>query len=197
MNRVEKIVAGLILLFAFVSLAAHAATPLNDARATVRLLSSAVSPFKCSAVVIAPEVALTAKHCVDIPALLVDALPATVSRTHPLEDVAELSVPGLACPCAKISPNRPALDEALIVVGYLYGELLVVSHGEYLGAVTDPAGLHYGIIMAAVGPGMSGGGVFRVFVTGEIYLVGIQSAMAPLGIPGLYVEVSRDMNLWN
>lgn len=193
-----RVVIGALAVLAILLIAtlAQARNPYDDARATTRLLWSTMAPFKCSAVVIDRDVALTAKHCAQVTGLMVDNLPAVVVAVHALEDVAILSVPGLACPCVQISAMRPALDERIVLVGYLYGDIKVTSQGEYLGPVVTPEGIHYGVVMAMSGPGMSGGGVFRVYVTGEIQLVGIISAMAPLGNPALYVEVSKDANLW-
>jgi len=186
---------GVILVLLALS-PAQAANPFADARAATRKLSSSVVRNTCSAVVIAPNRALTAKHCAEIPGLLVDGLPATVTRAHPVEDIAELNVPGIACPCVQISATRPALDESIVVVGYLYGDVKITARGEYLGDVVTPTGEHYGVVMAMVGPGVSGGGVFRVLITGEIRLLGVVSGMAPLGSPTFYVEVSRDAQLW-
>jgi len=175
---------------------AYAANPFAEARAATRLLTSATVANTCSAVVTAPGVALTAKHCTVLPDILVDGLAATVARQHPIEDVAELSVPGLGCPCAPVGAIRPMLDETLLGVGYLYGSIPVTARGDYLGQVASPEGEHYGFATINVGPGMSGGGVFRVFITGEIQLVGIISGMTPQAGLCFYVEVSRDTKTW-
>jgi len=185
-----------VMLALLIVLPAQAANPFNDARAATRLLKSATVQGTCSAVVIAPEIALTAKHCTGLPDMLVDGLPAAVARTHPTEDIAQLSVPGLGCPCVQIGADRPALDETIVVVGYLYGDIKVTSRGEYLGPAISPDKEHYGLATAAVGPGMSGGGVYRVYVTGEVRLVGVLSGMSPQGNVAFYVEVSRDAAPW-
>jgi len=185
------------ILIAILTLShAQAANPFTEARAATRLLSSKAVATTCSAVVIAPEIALTAKHCASIPGLLVDNLPVDGVRAHPSEDVAELTVPGLACPCVKVGAVRPVLDETVLGVGFLYGQIPVTARGEYLGQVVSPEGEHYGLATLNVGPGMSGGGVFRVFVTGEVTLVGIISGMTPHAGLCFYVEVSKDAPTW-
>ena len=166
-----------------------AANPYADARATVRRMVD-ISGGKCSAVVIAPGVALTAKHCTDAMPAQVDGLDVKSHASHPTQDVSRLTVPGLKCPCAALGTVRPTPDEAIAALGYLYGDALITSRGEYLEQVlnTDDSQT-YGLFMGNLGPGMSGGGVFRIFLTGEVKLVGILSAMGKQGFPGLYVEL--------
>jgi len=174
---------------------ANAANPFADARAATRLLKG--DNGSCSAVAVAPDVVLTAKHCTVLSNMHVDGKPVAQIIVHKTADVAFLSVPGLACPCVPIGAVRPQMDEGLVAVGWLYGDFIVTSRGEYVGQAVNPEdGQSYGIFMGSVGPGMSGGGVFRVFVTGEIALIGILSSMASTGAPALYVEVSTDSDVW-
>ena len=180
-----------VLVGLAVATPAVAGNPFADARAATRLVDSDVAGAKCSAVVIAPGTALTAKHCVDsIPKMRVDGKEVVGAVSHLSQDIARLTVPGLACPCVEVGAMAPQKDETVISVGWLFGDLLITSRGEYLGVFVSPDDKQpYGIFMGNVGPGMSGGGVFRVFVTGEVRLVGILSAMGQNGFPGIYVEV--------
>jgi len=192
LGKKRWIVAALLLAFAT---AAYALNPFADARATVRLVTGDPATRTCSAVVIAPEVALTAKHCEVIAGMLVDGKPAKIVKSHAVEDVTLLSVPGLACPCAEVSTVRPMLDETMLFIGWLYGDFKMTARGEYLGTTKDE-GASYGVGVAPAGPGISGGGVFRVFVTGEVQLVGIISAKSVDGGAVRYVEVSKDALRW-
>lgn len=201
MKRVAQLalVAIVGLWVAAVAVPLFAGNPLADARAATRLMTSDVSGAKCSAVVIAPGVALTAKHCVDsIPEMKVDGKAVVGSVSHLTQDISRLTVPGLDCPCVDVSTVAPQRDETVIVVGWLYGDMLITSRGEYGGVFTNPDDKQgYGIYMGLVGHGMSGGGVFRVFVTGEVRLVGILSAMGQNGFPGIYVEVdAQKVKTW-
>jgi len=192
LGKKRWIVAGVLAILA---ISAYAANPFADARASVRLVTGGPNTGSCSAVVIAPNQALTAKHCDNITDMLVDGKPAKIVWSSPTEDVMSLSVPGLECPCAPVSTVRPALDETLLFIGWLYGDFKMTTRGEYLGRVQDE-GLNYGVGVAPTGPGMSGGGVFRVFVTGDIPLVGIISAKSVDGGAVRYVEVSKDALRW-
>lgn len=168
------------------------ASPTTKARAVVHKMTSATTSASCSAVAIAPGQALTAAHCLAIPDPRVNDLPVTGSTQHLVEDLAVLTVPGLQCPCAAVSPRRPALDEEVFAVGYLYGEFKILARGGYFGRVTSPEGQHFGHAGLVAGPGTSGGGVFMAYVTGEVLLVGVITGMTPLGTPTFYVEVSQD-----
>jgi len=167
LGKKRWIVAALLLAFAT---AAYALNPFADARSTVRLVTG-TDGGSCSAVVIAPEVALTARHCEVITGMLVDGKPAKIVKSHAVEDVTLLSVPGLACPCVEVSTVRPMLDETMLFIGWLYGDFKMTTRGEYLGTTKDE-GATYGVGVAPAGPGMSGGGAVR------------------------YVEVSKDTFHW-
>jgi S1-C subfamily serine protease len=71
----------------------------------------------CSAVVIAPGVALTAGHCLQRN-LTVDGLKVDVVVTAPDgKDIAVLRVPGLECPCAERGV-RPAQGDKVLAIGF-------------------------------------------------------------------------------
>lgn len=184
--------ATLLTLVLFLGTTAVAA-PTSEARSVVHLLLGP-SGSSCSAVAIAPGKALTAKHCAGMDGWTVNGLEVALAYLHPVEDVAELDVPGLECPCAVVSARRPAMDEHLVAVGYPFGQFLLASLGDYQGT-TEHQGGRFGIATVHANPGMSGGGVFLV-EGGNVFLVGILSGMAPTGSPVLYVEVSGDVPLW-
>jgi S1-C subfamily serine protease len=71
----------------------------------------------CSAVVIAPGIALTAAHClqrhITVDGLKVDGIVAPADD----KDIAVLRVPGLKCPCA-VRGVRPAKGDQVLAVGF-------------------------------------------------------------------------------
>lgn len=84
---------------------------------TVRLVE--VGEYKtCSAVVIAPDTALTARHCLRT-GLKVDGVPvlyAVAAGAEP-EDIALLRAPGLKCPCAALG-DQPKVGDKVVAVGF-------------------------------------------------------------------------------
>lgn len=188
----KKLLLALVLsLFCVApSYTATGVSPTAQARATVRLMKNDHDQ-SCSAVVVAPGKVLTAAHCLVMHEPVVDGKKITAVTVHKTQDIALLTVPGIQCPCARLAPRRPAMEEALTLVGFLYGDMQLATRGEYQGRVVYDD-LTYGIVSASGGPGTSGGGVFMIYVTGDVLLVGIISRGPTFATPTLYVEVLRD-----
>jgi S1-C subfamily serine protease len=81
----------------------------------------------------------------------------------------------------------PMLEgEAIIIVGFPYGMVKVVTYGEVQARFINPDdGREYVLTTAGSLPGNSGGGVFDA----DGYLVGILAMGDPTGSLTLYVEV--------
>lgn len=88
----------------------------QDPAATVRKLEAPGVGW-CSAVVIAPDTALTAKHCLGPETLLVDGHKVTAAVPSPDEDIAVLTAPGLACPCAEFG-KKPKPGDKVKAIGF-------------------------------------------------------------------------------
>lgn len=102
---------------------ALAASTGSDPAATVRKMHSD-GQFVCSAVVIAPGKALTAKHCIaNGEGTHVDGKRIEMMRFSPTQDLAALEVPGLECPCAVVDRAPPAVKSTVRIVGYPSGVL--------------------------------------------------------------------------
>ena len=131
----------------------------------------------CSAVVVAPGTAYTARHCtsagmkVQQNGKLLDVPPATVSTS--VVDAAVLHVPGLTCPCATPSDRLPAVGVEVTVVGFSDGGERQVKQAKviHVGSPNDLPeykdkrnfGLDYAHILyfpAVLATGDSGGGTF-------------------------------------
>lgn len=124
-----------MLLTVAVPTAAEPAVPAD----TVRVVQDADSDKVCSAVVIAPNRAVTARHCVSygmaVDGILVEiiVIPGEQNR-----DMAVLFVPGLQCPCAEIG-GRPVHGTRVVMVGFpskLEGERRVSQSARvnYIGS---------------------------------------------------------------
>jgi len=154
----------------------------------------------CSAVVIAPEMALTAKHCrglLQYQVLLDDGtkLPVTQTVEAPNDDVMFLKVPGLKCPCAQPALSPAQIDEPAFVVGFPEDIMKVVTEGRIQGRAkaTDTLDdqLHWFLVVdASASPGSSGGGLF-VIREGRPYLVGIVVMTTQIGIITMAVEMRK------
>ena len=168
---------GFFLVAAFMlgTINAHAA----PARAT---LTAAVHKMhepgaSCSAVMIAPERALTAAHCLDMvsPVVIIDGHRYAVTEGYAASprDIAILIVPGAPCPCVQVSGTPLVEGDWVAAVGYPYGlPLVVVTYGEFQGRlIFEEDGQEYLLVTALGAPGNSGGGIFNEH--GE--LVGITS----------------------
>ena len=180
-----------LLLAACASLSptSHFSQADQDALATVhQWKNDAVG--SCSLVVVAPEHALTAAHCVDLMSVkgayvLVKGkkyTPESYKTAPDLLDHAMLYVPGLPCPCAPVAQYHPLPGDPVIAIGYPYGLMKVITRGEYQGHAKIPPSPYdteyvdenYLTMTAAVLPGNSGGGDFTL-IDGVWYLVGITS----------------------
>lgn len=161
---------------------------------TVRSITVDDGTSQCSAVVVAPGVAWTARHCGVATGFKVDSLMATEVRVvlGP-NDLVEVTVPGLVCPCATPANVRPAVGEKVRVVGFGNPEAGQTRTGFQtrvilVGKVSDTPeyegkefGVAHDLILyspAVLRNGDSGGGTF-VQRNGEWLLVGINT----IGVP--------------
>src|SRR3990167_7735287 len=158
-------------------------TSVEQAREVVGKFTSAEAPgMNCSAVVVAPEIALTAGHCADIPSPqleLENGLLLPAERVDVIEDrdLAVMLVPGLECPCAFIDYDHPALkDEIAYAVGYPFNLIQILTTGYIQGRDIEDSS-EYLLSTTPLAPGNSGGGLF-VVRDGYVYLVGITVAYA-------------------
>lgn len=145
----------------------------------------------CSAVVIHPGVALTAKHCLVDGEITVGGLAVTATDPEPTRDIAVLAVPGLQCPCATIG-SKPAVGDPVLKIGFpgkagRYGKQHISDEVaiSVIGSVQDvvpwvPEGELPGTFIFTekniLAPGDSGGGLFALQY-GTWRLVGINSFM--------------------
>jgi hypothetical protein len=85
--------------------------------ATVRVVATG-GEQSCSAVVIAPDYALTARHCLSR-GLTVDgiAVEYVVGAAAETKDIGMVYAPGLRCPCASLG-KRPAVGDAITSIGF-------------------------------------------------------------------------------
>jgi S1-C subfamily serine protease len=180
------------LLFSFLVVLAACAAPrltaapeapeIANARYSVRLVKA--EQGTCSAVVVAPGLALTAEHCrMLIQEGTVDGLRAAAMTQIGNSDAAFVRVPELACPCAPIASHRAELNDTVVVIGFPMGTPRVLSWGVI--AEPDPEYPGTTRVSAAVIGGMSGGGVFN----SDGRLVGVTSMGAGAFPIMLYVEV--------
>jgi len=150
-----------------------------------------------SAVVIAPNTVLTAKHVMlsnsetDME-LDVNGLSHKITNINsmPVIDVSILTTE-IACPCRNHIITQPRIGEPVWAVGYPLGSLIhteVVSMGEFQGYATLE-GNRIGITTAQVDPGISGGAMF-VKRNGKFYLVGIVVYLIGSNLSG-YVPVGE------
>lgn len=184
----KRLLVGLLLFFA-PSCAALSLTPANPFD-TVRALTNAEGNIMCSAVVIAPDRALTAAHCLE-PIMSVDGVKVERTAIFNGTDSALLDAPGLQCPCAEI--GTPKVGDKAVAIGFPAGgpkRVTAEVEIKFIGILKDFApwilsehrefpmiGIHDFVLI----PGDSGGGLF----VGD-KLVGTNSAMImmpPYGLP--------------
>ena len=145
----------------------------------------------CSAVVIAPGYAMTARHCTKI-GMHVDGLPATyaIVAAGVDADIGLVHAPGLACPCAALGA-RPAVGESLTIVGFPSGgERRSVGPAKVrlIGSLSDvlPDMTYPGVFIisdtAVLMYGDSGGGAFANRES-RWELIGINSVGLPARAP--------------
>jgi len=166
--------------------AAELKSPEAQIRAVVAKIVSAneLDKASCSAVVIAPDTAITANHCGGIsdPILILEdgtKLRITTGMRYApyTDDVAVITVPGLKCPCVPIATEQVRLDEPVLVGGYPMGLAKFVTHGTVQGRIPSPSSMvEYILTDAKVAPGNSGGGMF-VVRDGKLELIGIIVAL--------------------
>jgi len=188
------IAAILSLLSVLPAYAIH--TPMQQARQVVVIIISGNPDVEssCSAVVISPNVALTAAHCMVIPEPVLrregsEGRPVVSYSTYPDKDVAVLVVPGIGCPCATQAPTAAEIDEVAYAIGYPLGIGNVLTVGHIQGRVVNPAeNVEYLVATCSVAPGNSGGGLF-VVRDNKAYLVGIVVATTIYGMPTFAVEL--------
>ena len=147
----------------------------------------------CSAVMIEPEVALTARHCMYMtsPVLTIDGIdyPVTEGFGNPALDLAIIIIPSAPCPCASPAPQLVQEGDPVIAIGYPYGVGKVVTYGEFQGWVMID-GVLYGMTTAPARPGNSGGGMFNS--KGE--LIGILTMADPTGYLTFFVSIEPLLN---
>ena len=204
MHRALRAVA---TLFAALTLAvaATAADPVSEAKTMVHELSNG-DPTKtgfCSAVALAPGVAMTAAHCAS--GRLAGkvylhangkALPVTAWNLPNGGDTALLTVPGLTCPCAERAPAVILESFAnVLVLGYPLGGELTETYGIFVGWMrVNGEGFvaqNLLVLTAPVKPGNSGGGAFIVGADGKPYLIGIVVAQLGDGRMSFAEDVTR------
>ena len=122
----------------------------------------------CSAVMIAPERALTAAHCLNMEAPYVTIggykYPVLEGYAASPRDVAILIIPGAPCPCARVSDTPLKVGDFIAVVGYPLGLAQVVTYGEFQARIIDKEdGQEYLMVTALGAPGNSGGGLFNEY----------------------------------
>lgn len=168
-NPGDKIVwagiAGIVLLILLaLSVPARAGhTPRHSIAETVHQMHEAGA--SCSAVMIAPERALTAAHCLGMNAPVVTIngydYPVLEGYAASPRDIAILIIPGAPCPCARFADTTAEEGDPAVVVGYPWAMLRVVTYGEIQGRIVlEEDGQEYLFVTALVAPGNSGGGVF-------------------------------------
>jgi hypothetical protein len=131
----------------------------------------------CSAVVIRPGYAISAKHCGDTKLMVVGGIPVAKAKTFGESDLLLLYAPSLKCPCARLADTGPVSGERAASIGYPYAlsaPLLAVGYVQ--GLPQDPeTSMTLWMHTAYSGPGMSGGGLFAIRDQ-QIVLLGITRA---------------------
>jgi hypothetical protein len=132
------------------------------------------SSGSCSAVVVAPGLALTAQHCKAVgDDMTVGGHAVASTRVYSKKDVMLLSVPGLVCPCATLGDAPAVVGEDVASIGYpmAIGQVVAIGLGQGHVIYNNEV---YTLHTAYSGPGMSGGGLF-VQRDGKAQLVALTS----------------------
>jgi S1-C subfamily serine protease len=160
----------------------------------VRAISDSDGSKFCSSVVIAPGVALTAKHCVAADLRVDSRKVSKIVMPADYKDIAVLHVPGLVCPCVPLGV-RPAKGDQVLAVGFPVdrnGERTVspVARIRYVGALKEEFGIlgdfpqaleDYIITDAAIITHGYSGGALLAMQGGEWKVVGINAVGVPEG----------------
>jgi V8-like Glu-specific endopeptidase len=161
-----------------------ATTPAYDVpRGAVRLISNETG--NGSAVVIAPNLVLTAAHVAVVQGLKIGDREAKALRISQEADIAVMGVE-VGCPCATIADRPVEVDEPVLVVGFPYH----MHFGAQVVTFGRAQSIQNGhmVLTAAALPGNSGGGVFARR-DGQWQLVGILVA----GHPGGTLTIAVDL----
>ena len=184
----SAVLVSIALVFSSPVWATHGTIP---AKAVWQMHETGMS---CSAVMVAPEWALTARHCMAMtsPVLTINGTdyPILEGYGNPVLDLALLYVPNAPCPCAKPSATKVTEGETVILIGFPYAIGKVVTDGEFQGRVKIND-IEYGMTTAPARPGNSGGGVFNQ--KGE--LLGILSLGDIQGYLSFFVEIDPLVNI--
>jgi len=143
----------------------------------------------CSAVMIAPERALTAAHCLNMtaPVVTIDGhdYPVLEAYAATPRDMAILIIPGAPCPCAVVSDTPVSEGDWVAAVGYPWGIIRTVTYGEVQGRIVyEEDGQEYLFVTTLGAPGNSGGGLFNE--RGELVGITVKGAQ---GHPMLALEI--------
>ena len=167
-NVVEAIAWGGLALFLCISVATAYAHPTdqNLRRAIAAPVHQMQEPgISCSVVMVAPERALTAAHCLRMQEPTVEIngalYPVEVGYQLGNEDLALLIIPSAPCPCANYAETFPVDGDWLAAVGFPFGLHKVVTYGEMQGYIVYEDGMQYILTTTLGAPGNSGGGLFN------------------------------------
>jgi len=173
MNRALPYLLIAVLLAACI---VPAPSPAQEAPADYGVYKITSDRHQCSAVAIEPGVALTAKHCGGVTALLLptgDTLSVHSRKPTPDVDVQVLAVPGLACPCLPL--GRYGLVGEVAAIGFPRGEPRITL-GRFMGyGFAGPVGSGERVLVhdAPIAGGASGGALVQRGEDGRPWLVGI------------------------
>ena len=167
----------------------------TDRQTTVQVLSE---DGNASAVMVAPNRALTAAHVTRMEKLTIDGKPAKVLKVDELADVALLEV-DRDCPCATVASIPVAVDGAISMIGYPIASVIdnkqvrVLGHFLFdLSYANANVKRTFSIYWGFSAPGSSGGGVYNA--DGE--LVGIISGIPSLpGTGGMFGQPQLIFNI--
>jgi S1-C subfamily serine protease len=183
----KRLVLGLALLLASTLYGSTIAPPYQ----AVRMITDSNGDQRCSAVVIKPGMAYTARHCIDDDGMRVDGhhVEEVITYRATTPDVAIIFAPGLECPCADVGVSPSVGDQTLAVgfAGSLKGDYRISAVGivKHVGVLRDFAPwldgedgdfatAQYIVTNPIIEPGDSGGALFAM-QGGQWRLVGIVS----------------------
>lgn len=162
--------------------------PTPEFAKAVHPLVNEVAGYRCSSVQVAPEVALTARHCLPMNEgeLFQGAKPVLAYEGHEILDLAWLVTAPDPGPYAKLG-TRPVAGELISIVGYGcdrppmgHTRRRDVRAGAYLGAGPNPGAASDLWFTGVVCGGDSGGGLFNQY--GD--LVGVLWGSVQEPVPG-------------